>query len=464
MQKAASSLAAVVALSSAAVAQTSAPKQQPVPASPFRNERFAEDWSHMVDPAHRTEPWHKLKWIDLGSGRHLTLGGDVKGRWESVDWPFFGATGAATDDYVLQRIMVHGDFRISRNVRVFGQLSLHESFGRTLMFPLDDGGGDLHQGFLELNGGSAQNGENLRIGRQEITLSPRFVHTRGAVNIRAAYDGVRGWLVRGPWMVEGFATRPVLNRTGTFDDRPDGNQTFNGLRVGYTFGQNRQWQAIGSLYTVDREVARIGAASGNDDRDSWGVRLFGTQSPWDFDAEHYWQRGHFAEQDIAAFGGGGDAGYTLKRTRFEPRVGLRWQYGSGDRNPTDGETNTFAGLLSRAPCCADPQWLAPTNIASLAPVVSFNPHATLAVELKADFIRRLEQSDALYTFPQIAYPGSVGQPGDAISVAPTLSLTWTPRSDVTVLGYFVSQSADGALAASGGRDSTFSAISVGLRF
>ena len=43
-------------------------------------ERFAEDWSRMLQPQARTRPWHGLKWIDLGGETKLSLGADAKWR------------------------------------------------------------------------------------------------------------------------------------------------------------------------------------------------------------------------------------------------------------------------------------------------------------------------------------------------------------------------------------------------
>ena len=48
------------------------------------------------------------------------------------------------------------------------------------------------------------------------------------------------------------------------------------------------------------------------------------------------------------------------------------------------------------------------------------------IEGKADFVRRLRKSDAVYAFPQTAYPGSVGRVGDNLGGAVGVSVTWTP--------------------------------------
>jgi hypothetical protein len=152
----------------------------------------------LADPARRTRPWHEAKWRALPDGGALTLGADAKLRWEAVDRPLFGIAGAEADSYLLHRVMLHADWRPNRHVQGFVQLAHHDSQGRSGFFPLDRGGLDLQQAFLELRGGAGERTQSLRLGRQEMAFSPRFVNPRDGVNIRSAYDGARGWVVRGP--------------------------------------------------------------------------------------------------------------------------------------------------------------------------------------------------------------------------------------------------------------------------
>lgn len=435
---------------------------QPAAASPFRLERFAEDWSVMADPSARTKPWHAVKWIELGQAR-LTIGGDLRLRAEHVDAPMFGATGSAADSYLMRRAMVHADLRLGPSVRLFGQVSHHAAWGRKMPFPLDRNGLEAQQAFVEIGDSWTGGSLGARIGRQEMIFSPRFLHPREATNIRSAFDGVRAWTTHGPWRADGFVTRPVQNRPGAFDDRGNPAERFDGVRLTRTLGSAAAWRITGSWYRHRRDALRLNAVSGPDDRRSWGVRIAGKEGAFDIDAEHYRQTGRFAGRAIAAFGGAGEAGY-LAGGRLRVRPGLRWLYGSGDGDPGDGTAGTFAGPFPRPPCCIDALWLAPSNAAVLTPFVQFSPHRDLAIEAKADVVRRLRRTDAVYAFPQVAYPGSAGLPGDDLGYSAGLSLTWTPSPEVSVLVQHIEQQPAGALASAGARQSSYSAASVGFRF
>lgn len=463
-------VAAAVALASSALYGTCAHAQQaptpapsPLPAAnAFRLERFAEDWSAMAEEATRTRPWHGLKWIRLGDAS-LTLGGDLRLRTESIDAPLFGATGATADDYLMRRAMVHGDLRFSSALRVFTQVSHHRAFGRKLPFPLDRNGLELQQAFVELNRSWPEGSIGARAGRQEMIFSPRFLHPREATNIRSAFNGVRGWAHQGPWRVEGFAMRPVQNRPGSFDDQGNPAEQFDGVRVTRSFGERGAWRVTGSWYRHQRDAFRLGAAIGPDDRISWGLRVTGRQGAFDFDAEHYFQRGRFAGRAISAFGGAGEGSYNFGGS-LGTRAGMRWLYGSGDGDAADGNSGTFAGPFPRPPCCIDPLWLAPSNLGVITPFVQVTPHRDLAFEAKADLVHRFRNSDAIYAFPQIAYPLSIGQEGDTLGFAGGLALTWTPAPEVSLGVQHLEQRPEGSLAKSGARDGSYTAANLAFRF
>lgn len=428
-------------------------------------ERYAEEWSHMGNPGNRSRSWHKLKWIDLGEHTHLSLGGDLKWRSEYIDAPYFGVNDEEADFYVLQRIVAHGDLRINPNIRVFTQLGYHKSFGRKAEFPFDDDRTDFQQGFIDVTRGTSAHGAGIRIGRQEIVLSPRFTTPRGALNIRAAFDGVRGWVGRGQLHLDAFATWPVVNKSGAFDDRADDNQRFDAARLTYTFGKTNQWYVKGSAHRIDRELTTVGFFTGRDNRTSWSIRLKGHVGAWDFDGEHYQQTGKFADLDIDAFGGGGEIGYTWRSTSWMPRIGIRWLYGSGDPDVADDEYNTFLGPGARPPCCEDALWLAPANMIALTPVLGIKPIARLSLEFKVDFIQRHKKTDGIYAAGRIAYADSIGRSStDWVSTSAGMWLTWTPTDDITIRSFYATQSADGALADIGGSRSTFSTLTIHVRF
>ena len=431
----------------------------------FSGERFEENWSRMATSTERTRPWHQLKWLDLGGDTRLSLGSDLKWRSEYIDAPLLGVSDSEEDFYVLRRFMVHGDLRFSRNVRFFSQFSHHKSTGRKEDFPFDNNATDIQQAFLEITGGEETDGFGVRLGRQEIVLTPRFVTSRGALNQRGAFDGVRAWFSQGPWLVDGFATRAVVNKEGSFDDSPNDDERFDAVRLRYKFGAEQQWQAIGSWHRIHRDQTTMGPFTGRDDRTSWGLRIKGVSGAWDVDIEHHQQTGEFADRDIDAFGGGGDVGYTWRDAPWTPRLGIRWLYGSGDGDISDNEVNTFFGPRARPPCCEDALWFSPSNLVVLSPVIAFRPTSRIWLDFKLDFVRRIKAEDGIFAAGRIAFPDSFGRSGgDALSIAPGFHFAWSPVDEATIRSFFVYQSADGVLSDMGGSDSNFSTLSIHFKF
>jgi hypothetical protein len=93
------------------------------------------------------------------------------------------------------------------------------------------------------------------------------------------------------------------------------------------------------------------------DRELWtaGVRVLrpATVGDWDVDVESAWQRGSThgstAPADRRALDVSArllhlQGGYTFDR-RWLPRLGVEYEYGSGDANPVDGAWNRFDGLF-----------------------------------------------------------------------------------------------------------------------
>jgi hypothetical protein len=313
------------------------------PGSVYRPDHAAEDWSVLAAPARRTRPWHDAKWRPLPGGGSLTLGADAKVRWEAADRPLFGVTGAEADSYLLHRVMLHADWRPSRHVQAFVQLAHHDSEGRSGFFPLDRGGLDFQQAFMELRGGEGLRTQGLRLGRQEMAFSPRFVNPRDGVNIRSAYDGARGWVVRGPWRAEAFATRPVANGAGDFDDEATRGQTFSGLRLSYAGGAKAGrggWS--GSAYRLDREAAGSPARPGRTTGDHGACacsarRTAGTWTPRDT------ADGPVRGTGDRAWGGGADAAGRRGACAWAPRAAFGCSTGRGDDDLADGTAKTFVG-------------------------------------------------------------------------------------------------------------------------
>src|SRR4051812_14941108 len=88
---------------------------------PFKLVRYDEDYSYLKDESRRTEPLDRIKYIPLDrEGKSfLTLGGEVRERYEYFHNSLWGQGPQDNDGYLLQRYMVHANARITKHFRLF---------------------------------------------------------------------------------------------------------------------------------------------------------------------------------------------------------------------------------------------------------------------------------------------------------------------------------------------------------
>jgi len=92
----------------AAADDTTAP---PSPPPPFKHLRYDENYSYLSDPGWRKDFLDALKFIRLGkSGESwLTLGGEIRQRYEYYHNSQWGLGPQDDNGYLLQRYMIHAD-------------------------------------------------------------------------------------------------------------------------------------------------------------------------------------------------------------------------------------------------------------------------------------------------------------------------------------------------------------------
>ena len=71
--------------------------------------------------------WHK-EWIDHikyillgGNERYLSVGGEIRYKYENYENPGVGSDPESPSGYVLQRYLLHTDWHIGRHLRLFTQ-------------------------------------------------------------------------------------------------------------------------------------------------------------------------------------------------------------------------------------------------------------------------------------------------------------------------------------------------------
>ena len=84
------------------------PQAPPNPSPPpYTLLRFNEDYSYLADPARRSDPFDALKYISLSADdslSYLSLGGDLRERYENFTYPGFGVSPNPSRNHdLLQR-------------------------------------------------------------------------------------------------------------------------------------------------------------------------------------------------------------------------------------------------------------------------------------------------------------------------------------------------------------------------
>lgn len=432
----------------------------------FLPDRTAEDYGFLRDPARRGDWSDAYKFVPLSSDgdSYLSFGGEVRERVEIYHAPRFGLAGGSDDTYLLQRILAHADLRIGTGVRVFAQLGAHEAYAKKAvnLAPPDDDSLDVHQLFVEVR--PAQ-GAVVRIGRQEMIFNPlqRFVSFRDGTNVRQNFDGGRLSLNRGATRVDAFLNSPVTLRREEFDNSRNRDHLFGGLYVSHKTGPQRSRSLDAYYFMLDRNVF-AGPGSGDDTRHNLGVRYAGTRGAVDWDAEGVYQFGNSLARDVRAWAGSVDLGYTLRASSLKPRLGLRFDSGSGDDDAADGEVNSFYPLFPSGPYFNEANLTSWTNLLAIRPSVRLQPTPKLTVIGAAQLKWRQDRDDAVYLGPSNPLVATRANRAREIGQVYTLDANYQLNRNIALRAYYLHHTDGEAIARAGGEAVNFGMASVTLRF
>ncbi|WP_156176345.1 alginate export family protein [Hymenobacter terrenus] len=368
--------------------------------------RYEEDYAYLHDPARRTAALDGLKFIGLNSSatRYLTLGGEVRLRYQYYRNENWGLGSARDNSNMLQRYMLHADLHLGPYVRLFGQLKSSWQNGRTGgPGPLDEDRLAVGQAFADAVLPLRHDGSlTVRAGRQELYYgNGKLVEPREGPNIRLSFDAVRLLLRLQQWRVDGFVAQPVFNFPGLNDDRRNRQQTFWGL---YTTGPLSRLIGGASLdvYYIGLHNDQIAYAkgAGPETRHTLGFRLAGRRQGWDYDTENFYQLGSFAGGSVRAWALTGDVGYTytLRWGRRTGRFSLGVAVSSGDRGHSETTLRTMNPLYPTGYYFGPPAtFLGPSNTIGLRPTVTLKPNQALTLAFSGNLLWRTSPHDGLYT-------------------------------------------------------------------
>ena len=427
--------------------------------------RWQEDWSPLADPALRTQPFDNLKYIPLFPGdtqSYVSLGLNLRERFESDGAQSFGVGHAPTQNYVIQRSEVDADIHLNSNWQIFGQIEDDRAFGKAIVTSADQDVLDLEQAFIVYHSPWLGGDLKIRVGRQEIGFDlQRFVAVRDGPNVRQAFDAVWADWESSPWRVISFWSHPVQYQSyNPFDDFSNAHLQYGGIRFERAEIGPGKVSAYYSRYQNDN--AKFLFASGAERRNILDVRYAGATSGFDWDWEAMGQGGEIGAKSVRAWAVGALSGYTFKDAAGAPRLGLQMDAASGDRNPSGNTFGTFNPLFPNGYYFTLAGFTGYTNLIHVKPSISFQPTAKLKLMGAVGAQWRETTADAVYTQPDIPVPGTAGKGGRWTGLYQQIRADYTFNANLTGAIEAVHFNVGEAIRQAGGRDSEY--LGVELKF
>jgi hypothetical protein len=416
----------------------------------------------------------------------------IAGAPGSVD---FRATGAdVNNNYLLYKIRP----RIGYNSEWFSALVEGRHSGTELDQrrpnpEADDF--DLHQANV-LVGNHKEFPVSLKIGRQEMIYGDeRLIGAFAWNNIGRVFDAAKvRW--QNPWFgVDVFGSRPVLPDNHNFNMSND-YEYFSGAYFNSKLipKQTTEWYVLARNASVEapKQPGKLQAVGSARDIYTAGIRVKsnpGELNGWDYSAELMGQLGHFNDpaapagtdpslehQAFAFFVGGG---YTFTEVKYSPRVGIEYNYGSGDSNPADNKHETFDNLY-------------PTNhkFYGFMDFASLQNIENIRINSSAKFLPRLtvnadyhvfwlaDTSDNFYTAAGGRRGGTAATPGTGYGINPNYDEFVGSEIDIVAtyninpqaileIGYghfFTGKYIEQSLSVSGAKDANWVYASLNINF
>jgi hypothetical protein len=395
----------------------------------------------------------------------LEFSGQIRERFESIKNPVFGLAQVPSDDYLLHRLTLAARAKAGPHFALNSEIvSAHVSNSASAMSGTQDNPLDLLQ--LYADGEFKAHGTvRLRLGRQALALgTARLVSTRDNTNVRRAFDGLRITWTRARMHLDAFYLRPVVPQTEVFDDKVSGAQTFWGLYL------TRDAAALDSsvidLYYLGlrNERASFALESAPELRHTVGAHVFGASGPRDWNLEAAWQWGSFGASRIRAWTLSSDVGYTLSAWPLTPRLGLKADIITGDRNPHDATLETFNPLFPKLNYFSDANVAVPANLIDLQPTISLKVTESLRVGGSWNALWRYSRNDAFYIAPLQPIVTPTKASGRHLGQQWSSTLEWRLLSNTSFTAGFVSFRPRSSLQASGAVSGRFVYGSIQTNF
>lgn len=340
----------------------------------YSQEKPAAAGEYLAKPASKApaSPGLFNEWLrkDHPEAKRWDLGGDVRLRYEVFENAGPSSAGGTSTDFIrgqntdndvlYHRAKLHVGYKVSDWFTAYVDGRLSGSTGDEVASNPGEDSADIYQAYVTV-GDSKRFPLTAKVGRQALGYGDeRFIGQSNWGNTDRAFDAIKfRWQTESFWL-DAFTSRVVLTDDNALNVSDD-YDLFSGL---YFHSEALVPTQETEVFVLHRSTAAGSptattggpVAGGPTARDiaTVGVRLKslpGKLKGWDYSLETVAQFGSVNvggalgridhEAYAAHFGGG----YTFKDVTASPRLGLQYNYSSGDENPADGVSRTLDNLF-----------------------------------------------------------------------------------------------------------------------
>ncbi len=270
----------------------------------------------------------------------LSFDGQIRARAESASIESYATPGKRRGaDSTLLRTRLGLLVDSPQDIKGYIQLQDSRLWGSEATVAADSKNVDLHQGYVDVLNLFAQP-LDLRVGRMELQYGDqRLISPLDWSNTGRAWDGARLRWRQAAYAVDVFET---VIKDSSLAKR---NGNFWGLYGTYKAVPKHEFD----LYILGRDqgddsFTNEHGKKGNLSDRTVGARVKGAPGRFDYTGEADWQFGRKAGQRVRAWALAATGGYTFDQA-LKPRLGVEYDFASGDADPSDNKLQTFDPLF-----------------------------------------------------------------------------------------------------------------------
>ena len=413
-------------------------------------------------------------------GGKLVLDFEERVRFEYRDnnFDFNDSVDSLTDDsWLLQRVRFGALFAPTPFLKFYvqGQDS-REFFSDRPDIPGQLGAegndkADLRQAWVELGDAKSSVPLTLKVGRQLLSYGDeRLIGSFDWNNIGRTFDAARLSYTGNNWSVEAFGASGVNVHAGDINE----SDLTNGTGRDQFFGGLYFTTKALDIQTTDLYALYLNESYSTGDTDfiTLGTRmksLAGKLNGFDYDLEAALQFGDFKGKDLSAGAIHAGTGYTFANAPWKPRLGIEYDYATGDSDPRDGSTDTFQNLFpTNHKFYGYMDLVSWQNLNNPAIQLKLAPGKNVSVQADYRLYWLAEAADGWYRangVTKVRPPAPGKSPDSYLGSEIDLSATWKPCKNLALLaGYSHFFSGDYAKASGPSDDADFVYTSMTISF